>query len=275
MRIWLNPDKLKQYNLMPSDVANAITAQNTQVAAGAIGDLPVIDGQYLNTKVTAGSRLKTVEDFKNIVVKSNKTASYVYLKDIARVELGAENYQSFNTINGYPAAGLGISLSSGANAIQTSKLIHQTLDQLTTKLPAGYKIVYPRDNTPFVQESIKEVVKTLVEAIILVILVMFLFLQSWRATLIPSITVPVVILGTFAVLYVLGFSINTLTLFALVLAIGLLVDDAIVVVENVERLMHEQHLSPKEAAIESMGEISGALVGITLVLTAVFIPMSF
>lgn len=275
MRIWLNPDKLKQYNLMPSDVANAITAQNTQVAAGAIGDLPVIDGQYLNTKVTAGSRLKTVEDFKNIVVKSNKTASYVYLKDIARVELGAENYQSFNTINGYPAAGLGISLSSGANAIQTSKLIHQTLDQLTTKLPAGYKIVYPRDNTPFVQESIKEVVKTLVEAIILVILVMFLFLQSWRATLIPSITVPVVILGTFAVLYVLGFSINTLTLFALVLAIGLLVDDAIVVVENVERLMHEQHLSPKEAAIESMREISGALVGITLVLTAVFIPMSF
>ncbi len=275
MRIWLNPDKLKQYNLMPSDVANAITAQNTQVAAGAIGDLPVIDGQYLNTKVTAGSRLKTVDDFKNIVVKSNKTASYVYLKDIARVELGAENYQSFNTINGYPAAGLGISLSSGANAIQTSKLIHQTLDQLATKLPAGYKIVYPRDNTPFVQESIKEVVKTLVEAIILVILVMFLFLQSWRATLIPSITVPVVILGTFAVLYVLGFSINTLTLFALVLAIGLLVDDAIVVVENVERLMHEQHLSPKEAAIESMGEISGALVGITLVLTAVFIPMSF
>ncbi len=255
MRIWLNPDKLKQYNLMPSDVANAITAQNTQVAAGAIGDLPVIDGQYLNTKVTAGSRLKTVEDFKNIVVKSNKTASYVYLKDIARVELGAENYQSFNTINGYPAAGLGISLSSGANAIQTSKLIHQTLDQLTTKLPAGYKIVYPRDNTPFVQESIKEVVKTLVEAIILVILVMFLFLQSWRATLIPSITVPVVILGTFAVLYVLGFSINTLTLFALVLAIGLLVDDAIVVVENVERLMHEQHLSPKEAAIESMGKL--------------------
>ncbi len=225
--------------------------------------------------MTAGSRLKTVDDFKNIVVKSNKTASYVYLKDIARVELGAENYQSFNTINGYPAAGLGISLSSGANAIQTSKLIHQTLDQLATKLPAGYKIVYPRDNTPFVQESIKEVVKTLVEAIILVILVMFLFLQSWRATLIPSITVPVVILGTFAVLYVLGFSINTLTLFALVLAIGLLVDDAIVVVENVERLMHEQHLSPKEAAIESMGEISGALVGITLVLTAVFIPMSF
>lgn len=188
-------------------------------------------------------------------MKSNKTASYVYLKDIARVELGAENYQSFNTINGYPAAGLGISLSSGANAIQTSKLIHQTLDQLTTKLPAGYKIVYPRDNTPFVQESIKEVVKTLVEAIILVILVMFLFLQSWRATLIPSITVPVVILGTFAVLYVLGFSINTLTLFALVLAIGLLVDDAIVVVENVERLMHEQHLSPKEAAIESMGKL--------------------
>ena len=170
---------------------------------------------------------------------------------------------------------MGISLSSGANAIQTSKLIHQTLDELSSQLPAGYKIVYPRDNTPFVQESIKEVVKTLVEAIGLVILVMFLFLQSWRATLIPSITVPIVILGTFAVLELLGFSINTLTLFALVLAIGLLVDDAIVVVENVERLMHEQHLSPKQAATESMQEISGALIGITLVLTAVFIPMSF
>ena len=275
MRIWLDPNKLIQYHLIPNDIVNAITTQNTQTAAGAIGDLPVVQGQYLNAKVTAGSRLKSIQDFEQIIVKSNASGSFVLLKDIARVELGAENYQSFNTINGYPAAGLGISLSSGANAIQTSKMIHQTLDQLSTQLPAGYKIVYPRDNTPFVQESIKEVVKTLVEAIGLVILVMFLFLQSWRATLIPSITVPIVILGTFAVLNLLGFSINTLTLFALVLAIGLLVDDAIVVVENVERLMHEKHLSAKEAASESMQEISGALIGITLVLTAVFIPMSF
>jgi preprotein translocase subunit SecF len=275
MRIWLDPNKLTQYNLIPNDVVTAITTQNTQVAAGAIGDLPVVQGQYLNAKVTAGSRLKTIQDFEQIIVKSDVSGSFVQLKDIARIELGAENYQSFNTINGYPAAGLGISLSSGANAIQTSKLIHQTLDELSSKLPTGYKIVYPRDNTPFVQESIKEVIKTLVEAIGLVILVMFLFLQSWRATLIPSITVPIVILGTFAVLELLGFSINTLTLFALVLAIGLLVDDAIVVVENVERLMHEQHLSPKQAAVESMQEISGALIGITMVLTAVFIPMSF
>jgi multidrug efflux pump subunit AcrB len=257
-------------------MSNIITPIKMQrVAAGAIGDLPVVQGQYLNAKVTAGSRLKTIQDFEQIIVKSDVSGSFVQLKDIARIELGAENYQSFNTINGYPAAGLGISLSSGANAIQTSKLIHQTLDELSSKLPTGYKIVYPRDNTPFVQESIKEVIKTLVEAIGLVILVMFLFLQSWRATLIPSITVPIVILGTFAVLELLGFSINTLTLFALVLAIGLLVDDAIVVVENVERLMHEQHLSPKQAAVESMQEISGALIGITMVLTAVFIPMSF
>lgn len=275
MRIWLDPDRLKQYNLMPSDIRAAVEAQNTQVAAGGIGDLPTASEQYLNAKVSSGSRLKTVEEFENIIIKSSANAGFVYLKDIARIELGAENYQSFNTINGYPSAGLGISLATGANALQTSALIKQTIDRLTEKLPAGYKIVYPRDNTPFVQESIKEVVTTLIEAVILVILVMFLFLQSWRATLIPTITVPVVILGTFAILYVLGLSVNTLTLFALVLAIGLLVDDAIVVVENVERLIEERQFSPKQAALESMQEISGALVGITLVLTAVFIPMAF
>lgn len=275
MRIWLNPAKLKQYSLMPSDIRAAIEAQNTQVAAGGIGDLPTVEHQYLNAKVTSGSRLKTVPEFEQIIVKSNRDGSFVFLKDVARIELGAENYQSFNTINGYPSAGMGISLSSGANALATSALIKAEVEHLSSKLPAGYKIVYPRDNTPFVQESIKEVVKTLFEAVFLVIIVMFLFLQNWRATLIPTITVPVVILGTMAVLYVLGMSINTLTLFALVLAIGLLVDDAIVVVENVERLMHEQQLSAKDAAVESMQEISGALVGITLVLTAVFIPMAF
>ena len=275
MRIWLNPNLLRQYQLMPSDIRAAIEAQNTQVAAGGIGDLPVVADQYLNAKVTAGSRLRTVDEFQNIIVKSNTNGNYVYLKDVARVELGAENYQSFNTINGYPSSGMGISLSSGANALATSALIKAELAKISEKLPQGYKIVYPRDNTPFVQESIKEVVKTLFEAVILVVIVMFIFLQSWRATLIPTITVPIVILGTFAVLNLLGMSINTLTLFALVLAIGLLVDDAIVVVENVERLMHEQGLSAKQASIESMQEMTGALIGITVVLTAVFIPMAF
>ncbi|MFW1736574.1 multidrug efflux RND transporter permease subunit [Acinetobacter sp. ULE_I001] len=275
MRIWLNPNLLRQYQLMPSDIRTAIEAQNTQVAAGGVGDLPVTADQYLNAKVTAGSRLRTVDEFKNIIVKSNTDGGYIYLKDVARIELGAENYQSFNTINGYPSSGMGISLSSGANALATSALIKAELAKISEKLPQGYKIVYPRDNTPFVQESIKEVVKTLLEAIVLVVLVMFIFLQSWRATLVPTITVPIVILGTFAVLNVLGMSINTLTLFALVLAIGLLVDDAIVVVENVERLMHEQGLTAKQASIESMQEMTGALIGITVVLTAVFIPMAF
>lgn len=275
MRIWLNPNLLRQYQLMPSDIRTAIEAQNTQVAAGGVGDLPVTADQSLNAKVTAGSRLRTVDEFKNIIVKSNTDGSYIYLKDVARIELGAENYQSFNTINGYPSSGMGISLSSGANALATSALIKAELAKISEKLPQGYKIVYPRDNTPFVQESIKEVVKTLLEAIVLVVLVMFIFLQSWRATLVPTITVPIVILGTFAVLNVLGMSINTLTLFALVLAIGLLVDDAIVVVENVERLMHEQGLTAKQASIESMQEMTGALIGITVVLTAVFIPMAF
>lgn len=275
MRIWLNPDALKQYNLMPSDIRSAVEAQNTQVVAGGIGDLPTVADQYLNAKVTAGSKFRTVEQFENIVVKSNPDGRMVHLKDVARVELGAENYQSFNTINGFPSAGMAISLSSGANALATSALIKAEIDKMKTKLPPGYKIVYPRDNTPFVEESIKGVIKTLIEAIILVVLVMFLFLQSWRATLIPAVTVPIVIMGTFAVLYVFGMSINTLTLFAMVLAIGLLVDDAIVVVENVERLMHEQQLTAKQASIESMQEMSGALVGISLVLTAVFIPMAF
>ena len=275
MRIWLNPLKLKQYNLMPSDIRAAIEAQNTQVAAGAVGDLPTVADQYLNAKVTSGSRLKTVPEFENIIVKSARDGSFIYLKDVARIELGAENYQSMNTINGFPSAGMGISLASGANALATSALIQAEVDQISKQLPEGYKLVYPRDNTPFVKESIKEVVKTLVEAVLLVIVVMFLFLQNWRATLIPAITVPVVLLGTMAILYVLGLSINTLTLFALVLAIGLLVDDAIVVVENIERLMHEKNLAARQASLESMQEISGALVGITLVLTAVFIPMAF
>ncbi|AOA57885.1 multidrug efflux RND transporter permease subunit [Acinetobacter larvae] len=275
MRIWLDPHALKKFQLMPSDIRTSIEAQNTQVAAGGIGDLPTLDQQYLNAKVIAGSRLKTADEFKEIIVKSNPDGSLIYLKDVARVELGAENYQSFNTINGHASAGMAISLASGANALATSKIIKAELARLATQLPQGYKIVYPRDNTPFVQASIEEVVKTLIEAMLLVVLVMYLFLQSWRATLIPTITVPVVILGTFAILAVFGMSINTLTLFALVLAIGLLVDDAIVVVENVERLMHEQAMDAQQAALASMQDMSGALIGITLVLTAVFIPMAF
>ncbi|ENU31258.1 hypothetical protein F991_00837 [Acinetobacter sp. CIP-A165] len=275
MRIWLDPKKLQQYQLSVSEVRTALENQNAQVAAGAIGQLPSVDDQYLNAKVTSGSLLRTPEQFENIILKANSDGGMVYLKDIARIEIGAENYQIFNRINGYPASGLSVSLAVGANVMQTADLVYQEIERLKKGLPEGYFVVYPRDDTPFVKESMSQVVTTLVEAIILVVLVMFLFLQNWRATLIPAVTVPVVILGTFAVLAVLGMSINTLTLFAMVLAIGLLVDDAIVVVENVERIMHEQKLDAKQASIQSMQEISGALVGITLVLTAVFIPMSF
>ncbi|WP_436870271.1 efflux RND transporter permease subunit [Acinetobacter courvalinii] len=275
MRIWLDPQRLERYQLQVGDVRTAIENQNTQVAAGAIGALPAASDQYLNAKVTSGSLLRTPEQFENIIVKANADGSFVYLKDVARVEVGAENYQVFNRINGYPASGLSLSLTVGANVMQVADAVYKEVARLEKTLPEGYFVMYPRDDTPFVKESMSQVVSTLIEAIGLVVLVMFIFLQNWRATLIPAITVPVVILGTFAVLAVLGMSINTLTLFAMVLAIGLLVDDAIVVVENVERLMHEQQLSAKQASIQSMQEISGALVGITLVLTAVFIPMSF
>lgn len=275
MRIWLDPQRLERYQLQVGDVRTAIENQNTQVAAGAIGALPAASDQYLNAKVTSGSLLRTPEQFENIIIKANNDGSFVYLKDVARVEVGAENYQVFNRINGYPASGLSLSLTVGANVMQVADAVYKEVARLEKTLPEGYFVMYPRDDTPFVKESMSQVVSTLIEAIGLVVLVMFIFLQNWRATLIPAITVPVVILGTFAVLAVLGMSINTLTLFAMVLAIGLLVDDAIVVVENVERLMHEQQLSAKQASIQSMQEISGALVGITLVLTAVFIPMSF
>ncbi|ENX36731.1 efflux RND transporter permease subunit [Acinetobacter courvalinii] len=275
MRIWLDPQRLEGYQLQVGDVRTAIENQNTQVAAGAIGALPAASDQYLNAKVTSGSLLRTPEQFENIIIKANTDGSFVYLKDVARVEVGAENYQVFNRINGYPASGLSLSLTVGANVMQVADAVYKEVARLEKTLPEGYFVMYPRDDTPFVKESMSQVVSTLIEAIGLVVLVMFIFLQNWRATLIPAITVPVVILGTFAVLAVLGMSINTLTLFAMVLAIGLLVDDAIVVVENVERLMHEQQLSAKQASIQSMQEISGALVGITLVLTAVFIPMSF
>ena len=275
MRIWLNPLQLQRYGLMVSDVRSALEAQNAQIAAGAVGDLPASEDQYLNARVKSGALLRTPEQFEQIIVKANNDGSFVYLKDIARVEVGAENYQIFNRLNGHPGSGLSISLSVGANLMETADAIYAEVERLKPNLPEGYFIVYPRDDTPFVKASMSQVTATLVEAIVLVVLVMFIFLQSWRATIIPAVTVPVVILGTCAVLLVFGMSINTLTLFAMVLAIGLLVDDAIVVVENVERIMDEQQIDAKQASLQSMQEISGALIGITIVLTAVFIPMSF
>ncbi len=275
MRIWLDPDKLTKYALMPSDVATAIQAQNTQVSAGQLGALPARKGQQLNATVTAQSRLQTPEQFRDIILKSATDGSLVRLNDVARVELGAESYNSSSSYNGKPAAGLAINLATGANAISTAQAVQDTITRLAGTFPQGVEVVYPYDTTPFVRLSIEEVVKTLVEAIILVFVVMLIFLQNIRATLIPTLAVPVVLLGTFGVLAVFGYSINTLTMFAMVLAIGLLVDDAIVVVENVERVMEEEGLPPREATRKSMNEITGALVGIATVLSAVFVPMAF
>jgi multidrug efflux pump len=275
MRIWLDPHKLNSYGLMPSDVRTAIEAQNTQITAGELGALPTRDGQALNATVTALSRLQTVSQFENIILRTQTNGAVVLLKDVARVERGAESYQTSTRLNGKPASGMSIQLASGANALETAERVKAEVTRLTASMPAGLKVAYPRDSTPFVEASVNGVIKTLAEAIVLVIIVMFLFLQSWRATLIPAIAVPVVLLGTFGVLSVLGYSINTLTLFAMVLAIGLLVDDAIVVVENVERVMHEQNVDARQATLISMKEISGALVGIAMVLAAVFLPMAF
>ena len=275
MRIWLDPAKLQNFNLTPADVSAAIVAQNAQVSAGQIGGLPAMQGQQLNATVTAQSRLQTPEQFRNILLKSAADGSVVRLGDVATVELGGETYNVVARYNGKPASGIGIKLASGANALNTADGVKQALADLTPFFPAGLKAVVPYDTTPFVSLSIEKVVHTLIEAIVLVFLVMYLFLQNFRATLIPTIAVPVVLLGTFAILYAFGYSINTLTMFAMVLAIGLLVDDAIVVVENVERVMTEEKLSALEATRKSMDEIKGALVGIAMVLSAVFVPMAF
>ena len=275
MRIWLDPYKLQTFHLTPADVRAAVQAQNTQVSAGEIGGLPSVKGQQLNATVTAQSRLTTPEQFRNIILRSAQSGGVVKLGDVARVEIGADSYSVLSRMNGKPAAGVAIQLAPGANALTTANAVKARARELSSSFPPGVKLGFPVDNTTFIRLSIHEVVKTLVEAILLVILVMFVFLQNWRTTLIPGIAVPVVLLGTFGVLAAAGFSINTLTLFALVLSIGLLVDDAIVVVENVERIMREEGLPPKEATIKSMGEITGALVGIALVLTAVFLPMAF
>ncbi len=275
MRIWLDPNRLQTFSLTPSDVAAAIRAQNAEVSAGQIGAQPYVEGQQLNATVSANSLLRTAEQFEAILVRTLPDGSAVRLRDVARVELGASSYAVNARFNGQPASGIAIRLASGANAVQTAERVRERMNELAPNVPAGIEVLYPYDTTPFIEKSIEEVVKTLLEAIVLVFLVMFLFLQSWRATIIPTLTVPIVLLGTFGVLAVFGFSINTLTMFAMVLAIGLLVDDAIVVVENVERVMREQGLNAKEATKQSMDQITPALVGIALVLSAVFIPMAF
>ncbi|MFQ6372303.1 efflux RND transporter permease subunit [Shewanella sp. YIC-542] len=275
MRIWLDPLKLTQYNLTTADVVTAIKAQNAQVAAGQFGGAPAVKGQQLNATITAQSRLQTPEQFRQIILKSSDSGANVYLADVARVELGAESYNVSSLYNGQPASGLAISLATGANALDTAEAVRAKLEDLRPTFPQGLQIIYPYDSTPFVKKSIEGVVHTLLEAIVLVFVIMYLFLQNFRATLIPTIAVPVVLLGTFAVLSFAGYSINTLTMFAMVLAIGLLVDDAIVVVENVERVMAEEGLGPKEATKKSMGQITGALIGIGATLSAVFVPMAF
>ncbi|MGT4676418.1 efflux RND transporter permease subunit, partial [Aeromonas caviae] len=275
MRIWLDGNLLNKYNLTPVDVINQLKIQNDQIAAGQLGGTPALKGQQLNASIIAQTRLKDPAEFGKVTLRVNTDGSVVHLKDVARIELGGENYNVVARINGKPASGLGIKLATGANALDTAAAIKAKLAELQPYFPQGMKVVYPYDTTPFVKISIHEVVKTLFEAIILVFLVMYLFLQNIRATLIPTIAVPVVLLGTFAVLATFGYSINTLTMFGMVLAIGLLVDDAIVVVENVERVMVEEKLSPKEATEKSMSQIQGALVGIAMVLSAVFVPMAF
>ncbi|CDG20134.1 Acriflavine resistance protein B [Xenorhabdus poinarii G6] len=275
MRIWLNPDKLLNYKISIQDIVQEIKAQNNQIAAGQLGGTPPVPGQRLTASIIAQTRLNSAEEFGNILLRMNRDGSQVRLHDVATIELGAENYSVIGRFNGKPATGIGIKLATGANALDTSKAVREALAKMEPFFPHGLTVVYPYDTTPFVKISIFEVVKTLAEAILLVFIVMYLFLQNFRATLIPTIAVPVVLLGTFAILAAFGYSINTLTMFAMVLAIGLLVDDAIVVVENVERVMQEEGLSPKEATKKSMGQIQGALVGIALVLSAVFVPMAF
>ena len=275
MRIWLDPFKLVKYNLSISEVQNAISDQNVDITGGQIGGSPSLKNQQINAVITSTSRLKTAKEFENIIMKTNTNFAPVLLKDIATVEIGEQSYNIEARYNRHPASGMAVILASGANAIKTADAVKKKISELTKNLPKGVEVFYPYDSTPFIKISIKNVVHTLFEAILLVFCVMFLFLQNWRATLIPTIAVPVVLLGTVSVLFAMGFTINTLTMFATVLAIGLLVDDAIVVVENVERIMEEENLSPFEATKKTMSQISGALFGIAVVLSAVFIPMAF
>ena len=275
MRIWLDPDKLNSFNLTVMDISAAIRSENAQIAAGQLGGAPAVKGQDINATIIAQTRLRDPGEFGNILVRVNSDGSQIRLRDVARIELGSENYEIVARYNRQPAAGLGIQLASGANALETADAVRAKISELQPYLPSGLEVIYPLDTTPFVRQSIEKVVHTLFEAIFLVFLVMLLFLQNLRATLIPTLAVPVVLLGTFGVLAAFGFSINTLTMFGMVLAIGLLVDDAIVVVENVERVMEDEGLPPKEATRKSMKQITGALIGIALVLSAVFVPMAF
>ena len=275
MRIWVDPEKLLSYQLTPQDVINAVQSENVQISSGSLGGLPTHKGVQLNATILGTSRMQTAEQFREILLKVNPDGSQVRVKDVAQVGLGAENFSISGTYNGKPAAAIALRLATGANLLETVKAVRQTVADFEPNLPKGLKVVFPYDTSPVVSASIHEVVKTLFEGIVLVFLVMYLFMQNLRATLIPTLAVPVVLLGTFGVLAAFGFTINTLTMFGMVLAIGLLVDDAIVVVENVERVMVEKGLSPKEATRQSMGEIQGALVGIAMVLSAVFVPMAF
>ncbi len=275
MRIWLDPSRLNSFQLTPADVRSAIQVQNNQVAVGDLGGVPAVPGHQLNVSMMAQTMMASPEQFERIILKVNSDGSQVRLKDVARIEIGSESYNVLSTFNGQPSSGMAIMLATGANALATADAVRAKIAELRPYFPEGVDVIYPYDTTTFVRISIKEVVKTLIEAVILVFFVMYLFLQNFRATLIPTIAVPVVLLGTFAIMAAFGFSINTLTMFGLVLAIGLLVDDAIVVVENVERIMHEEGLSPIEATRKSMDQITGALIGIALVLSAVFVPMAF
>ncbi|BCS95294.1 multidrug efflux RND transporter permease subunit [Desulfoluna limicola] len=275
MRVWLNPEKLYAFNISTNEVLHAISEQNIDVSAGQFGALPAVKGQQLNATILAQSRLKTVDQFSEIILRVNEDGSQVRLRDVSDISLGEETYGTIVERNGSPAAAFGVSLATGANALDTAERVKEKLAELAQYLPDGVSYSFPYDTTPFVKISIESVVHTLFEAIILVFFVMLLFLQNFRATLIPTLAVPVVLLGTFATLHLFGFTINTLTMFAMVLAIGLLVDDAIVVVENVERVMAEEGLSPMEATRKSMDQITGALIGIGMVLSAVFIPMAF
>ncbi len=275
MRIWIDPNRLNNYQLAAGDVLAALRAQNTEVSAGQLGALPSVPGQQLNAAITARSLLQTVAQFEQVLVRTNPDGSVVRLRDVARCELGTENYNVAGRFNRMPCGVMAIRLASGANALETADRVKAKMESLAADFPAGMKVIYPYDTTPFVRISIEEVVRTLGEAVLLVFFIMFLFMQNFRATLIPTIAVPVVLLGTFGVLSACGFSINTLTMFALVIVVGLLVDDAIVVVENVERIMTEEGLPPREATIKSMGQITSALWGIATVLVAVFLPMAF
>jgi len=275
MRVWIDPAKLQGFNLSPGDVNAAIKAQNAQVSSGIIGDLPNVTGQAIAATVVVNGQLTTVEQFGNIVLRANTDGSAVRLKDVARIELGGQAYSTSARLNGEPAVGIGVQLAPNGNALASAKAIRAKMTELSHFFPPGVKWVIPYDSSRFVSISIREVVKTLFEAVALVFLVMFLFLQNWRYTIIPTIVVPITLLGTFAVLFALGFSINVLTMFGMVLVIGIVVDDAIIVVENVERIMSEEGLSPLEAARKAMRQISGAIIGVTVVLISVFVPLAF